>query len=229
MPNRILRESILDSEAVDQLSVAAEVFYRRLMSVVDDFGRFDARPSVLRSRCYPLRVTTAREADISRWLAECEKAGLIVLYSVDGKQYLLFHKLGEPRAKSSKFPAPPAGTVAAARTCAHMRPYSSSDSDSGAGSEPPRSEIMEELDEAAIGRLVGHFDRVYRGPPLEDGEIERAVRSIAHLPEPKIAAEIDRRGRKKREYPGVLAERLDGNGAATLDEYTASARRSRHE
>jgi hypothetical protein len=42
MPVRILREGILTSERVDTLSPAAEVFYRRLMSVVDDFGRFSA-------------------------------------------------------------------------------------------------------------------------------------------------------------------------------------------
>jgi hypothetical protein len=109
MPSRLLREGILDSDAVNELSFPAEVFYRRLMSVVDDFGRFDGRPSILRSRLYPLRIETVREADIPRWIAECEKAGLIVLYAVDGKQYILFRKLGSPRAKESKYPAPPDG------------------------------------------------------------------------------------------------------------------------
>lgn len=130
MPSRLLREGILDSEAVNELSFPAEVFYRRLMSVVDDFGRFDGRPSVLRSRLYPLRVESVREADISRWIAECEKAGLLVLYAVNGagssrwiatcekaglaaskdeRVYVLFHKLGSPRAKESKYPAPPDG------------------------------------------------------------------------------------------------------------------------
>ncbi len=39
MPNRIIREGILTSEAVNSLSWEAEVFFRRLLSVVDDFGR----------------------------------------------------------------------------------------------------------------------------------------------------------------------------------------------
>ncbi len=54
MPNRILREGILTSERVNLLSWEAEVFYRRLMSVVDDYGRFHAHPALLRrlaSRC----------------------------------------------------------------------------------------------------------------------------------------------------------------------------------
>lgn len=126
MPNRVLRESILDSEAVNSLSPGAELFYRRLMSVVDDFGRFDARLTVLRSRCYPLTVTQVRETDISRWIAECETAGLIALYEVAGKSYILFQKLGTPRALSSKYPEPPDSS---ARSCAHVRPYSGSSSD----------------------------------------------------------------------------------------------------
>lgn len=109
MPSRILREGILDSESVCSLTFPAEVFYRRLMSVVDDFGRFDGRVSVLRSRLYPLQIEKVREADISRWIAECEKAGLIVLYVVDGKQYVLFNKTDTPRAASSKYPPPPSG------------------------------------------------------------------------------------------------------------------------
>lgn len=137
MPTRLLREAILDSERVCSLTFPAEVFYRRLMSVVDDFGRFDGRFSVLRSRLYPLQVEKVREADIERWIAECEKAGLIVLYADAGKQYLLFKNLGEPRAKESKYPPPPAKSEyrAQTKTDANKReqtkasvPYSDSDS-----------------------------------------------------------------------------------------------------
>lgn len=140
MPVRLLREGILDSAAVSSLSAHAEVFYRRLMSVVDDFGRFDGRATVLRCRLYPLKIDTIREADITRWIAECEKAGLIALYEVDSKPYILFHKLGPARAKESKFPAPP---KAAASVCLQTQtdesrrlqtradvPYSVSDSSS---------------------------------------------------------------------------------------------------
>ncbi len=88
MPTRLLREGILTSDRVDQLDPPAEVFYRRLMSKVDDHGLYDARPSILRSMLYPLRVDRVREADISRWMAACQKAGLIALYQHDGKPYL---------------------------------------------------------------------------------------------------------------------------------------------
>ncbi len=68
MPVRVLREGILTSERVDKLSLPAEVLYRRLMSVVDDFGRFSGNPKLLRAACYPLRLDMVSDADIMQWL-----------------------------------------------------------------------------------------------------------------------------------------------------------------
>lgn len=104
MPNRIVRESILTSDKVDGLDAASEVFYRRLLSKVDDYGRFDARPSILRTSLFPLRVDRVREADCSRWIAACEKAGLIALYCHDGKPYLEVLNTGWQKRSPSKFP-----------------------------------------------------------------------------------------------------------------------------
>lgn len=118
MPNRILRESILTSDRVNLLDASGERFYRRLMSVVDDYGRYDGRASVIRAACFPLLLDKVREADCSRWMAECQKAGLIVLYEADSKPYLQLLNLGEPRAKYSKYPEP----CASARICAQTHP-----------------------------------------------------------------------------------------------------------
>lgn len=107
MPTRLLREGILTSDRVDQLDAQAEVFYRRLMSRVDDHGLFDARPSILRTSLYPLRVDRVREADITRWIAACEKAGLIALYESGGKPYLWMRDTGWERRSKPKYPLPP--------------------------------------------------------------------------------------------------------------------------
>ena len=108
MPSRILREGILTSERVDMLTPQGELFYRRLMSVVDDFGRFDGRPQMLRVSCFPLRVDRVREADISRWLDELQTAGLIALYAINGKPYLEMHDFRQQvRAKESRYPPKP--------------------------------------------------------------------------------------------------------------------------
>lgn len=107
MPNRIIRDAILSSERVSSLGWPEEVFYRRLMSIVDDFGRYEANPQLLRSRCYPLQTDNVRAADISRWMAACQKAGLILGYEVAGKQYLEVLNFGQQQRSASKYPPPP--------------------------------------------------------------------------------------------------------------------------
>lgn len=107
MPNRIVRDAILTSESVCGLDWPEEVFYRRLMHVADDYGRHEANPQLLRSRCYPLQVDKVRVADISRWMAACLKAGLIAHYEVSGKAYIQIEKFGQQQRSPSKHPPPP--------------------------------------------------------------------------------------------------------------------------
>lgn len=109
MPNRIIREGILTSEAVNSLTWEAEVFYRRLLSVVDDYGRYDARISVLRASLYPTKLEKMRDGSVQRCLKSCEAARLLVVYEVDGKQYLQVTKFNQTiRSKTSRWPAPTA-------------------------------------------------------------------------------------------------------------------------
>lgn len=107
MPTRIIREGIITSDRIEQLDPAAEVFYRRLLNKVDDHGLYDARPSILRSSLYPLRLDRVREADCSRWIAACEKAGLIVLYEAGGKPYLRVLDTRWKVRSEPKYPTPP--------------------------------------------------------------------------------------------------------------------------
>jgi len=107
MPSRIVREGILTSERINALSPNAELFYRRLMSVVDDFGRFSANLTLLRASCYPLKLDSVKEDSISKHLAECVGARLIVLYTVAGKAFLELQDFRQQvRAKESKYPSP---------------------------------------------------------------------------------------------------------------------------
>jgi hypothetical protein len=77
------------------------------MSVVDDFGRFSANLTLLRASCYPLKLDSVKEDSISKHLAECVDARLIVLYTVAGKAYLELQDFRQQvRAKDSKYPAP---------------------------------------------------------------------------------------------------------------------------
>jgi hypothetical protein len=106
MPTRLIRQGINDSERVNYLDWAAEVFYRRLLNVVDDYGLYDGRLSVLRADLYKTKLSQVREADIQRWMAECQKAGLIVLYTVDGKPYLKVLDTKWDTRSRPKYPEP---------------------------------------------------------------------------------------------------------------------------
>lgn len=107
MPNRILKESICTSETINALSHAAETFFYRLLVNCDDYGRFDARPSILRSRLYPLRIETVTDDTVTQLLRECTLAGLTETYTSDGRPYLqvvTWETHQQIRAKRSKYP-----------------------------------------------------------------------------------------------------------------------------
>lgn len=107
MPNRILKETVCCSEEIDALTPEQEVLFYRLMVVADDYGRHDARPKLLASKCYPLK-----SIDISFLQSNLQRlhdVGLVQLYEVDAKPYLQFcswAKHQQIRAKRAKFPGP---------------------------------------------------------------------------------------------------------------------------
>jgi len=121
MPNRYLRESYIESERINSLSDAAEVFWTRLLVKVDDFGRAEANPKLLRAKLYPLKLEQVREATVERLLAECQKARLVRLYAVEGKQYLQMERWEKGRASVSKYPNPPEQTPTDSGVCKSMR------------------------------------------------------------------------------------------------------------
>lgn len=138
MPIRLLREGILSSPRVIQLTWPAEVFYRRLMSVVDDFGRYHATPMLLRAGCYPLQLDKVSDTDIGRWLEEARNAGLIRVFESGGMEYLeLLDFRQQLRAKKSKFPTPLADAKQLPSTCladaSQLLTKTDSDSDAKTG------------------------------------------------------------------------------------------------
>lgn len=108
MPDRIVRAGILTSDAVNRLSPSGEVFYRRLLSVVDDYGRYDGRTEIVRAVLYPLRLERVSSSDIGKWIRETEEAALVRRYLADGKPYLEVVKFGQKIRSKSRWPNPPA-------------------------------------------------------------------------------------------------------------------------
>lgn len=105
MPTRYLKPGVRDSEAIESLSPNAEILYYRLIVTVDDFGRYDARPSMVKAACFPIRESMTA-SKVEALLKELSEHGLVVVYQVDGKPYMQLCKWDNvPRAKESKYPA----------------------------------------------------------------------------------------------------------------------------
>ena len=138
MPQRLLRPGILTSEAINKLSPQAELFYRRLMSVVDDWGRFEGRVTLVRIACYPLQLDRVRETDVERWMAECLKLDCMRLYTVKDQTYLQMMKWDKPRAKKSVWPNPAVPIPAYESMCGHMRPDTDTDTDTESDTDARR-------------------------------------------------------------------------------------------
>lgn len=108
MPNRIIKESIRKSESIDELSWFEEVFFYRLITLCDDYGRYDARPKILKADLFPLKDGITLK-QISDALNKLSTVGMVQVYEYDQKPYLQLIAWGQHqqiRNKRSKFPEP---------------------------------------------------------------------------------------------------------------------------
>ena len=108
MPNRIIKDTIAKSEKVNGLTDFQFRLWVHLITYVDDYGRGDARPAIIKGSCFPFRDRMTNK-DIEKGLADLAGAGCVGLYTVDGKPYLYFPNWEQHqrvRSKISKCPAP---------------------------------------------------------------------------------------------------------------------------
>lgn len=104
MPTRYLKPGICDSESINACTPLTETLFYRLLVNVDDFGRMDARPVLVKSRCFPTKedIKTHQVEDM---LKELSINGLLYVYVFEGKTYLQMAKWDNtPRATVSKCP-----------------------------------------------------------------------------------------------------------------------------
>ena len=104
MANRVIRDWTT-SEAIDKLSLGAEVFFTRLIMKADDFGNYTGNWKLILAALFPFR--SHNEAQIEVWIDELEAIGVVKRYSVDGKKYLHIPNFGQRlRTMSGKYPQP---------------------------------------------------------------------------------------------------------------------------
>jgi hypothetical protein len=105
VPNRLLRDGICTSEAINLLSAEEEVMFYRLLVVCDDYGYADARPAILKAQCFPLKESVTLAA-IERWLQSLSGKGLVARYRKDEKPYLAVNKWEQRVRSRQKYPGP---------------------------------------------------------------------------------------------------------------------------
>lgn len=104
MPQRFLRPGITTSERWNSISFEAQSFFIRILTLVDDFGRYDARLPILHGQCFALRpdIKAQRMAALR---SELQTSKLIEVYEVEGREYLQIAQWQErARSDKSKFP-----------------------------------------------------------------------------------------------------------------------------
>lgn len=197
MPNRILREGILTSERMNRLDWPSEVFYRRLLSVVDDYGRYFAHVSLLRAALFALRLDLVSNDDVAHWLEKTRQAGLVDLYEVDGKLYLqVWNFKQQARAKQSKFPSPFGADATDGADAAALQMHSRCIAPDAhrSGTEIANATVFECECEGVVGNGIGDAT----GDVIEDGGESAGAAGV-----PKVPACAN----KGRSAKGVIKQR----------------------
>lgn len=108
MSNRMIKDSMLSSDKIASLSDFEFRLWIGLILCVDDVGRGDARPAIIKGRVFPLRERVSMR-DIEDALHGLAAKGCISLYTVDGKSYFWFPTWGKHqriRDVKPKYPGP---------------------------------------------------------------------------------------------------------------------------
>lgn len=107
----MIRGEINASRSLARVSMLADLTFRALLVSVDDFGRCEADPLMLKAALFPRRPDVT--PDLARsWVDELAIEGCIRLYVVSGVEYVQLvswetHRAKGKRAERSKFPDPP--------------------------------------------------------------------------------------------------------------------------
>ena len=110
MSNRIIKESILTSPNLNELSDLAERHFYRLLVISDDWGCFESTPAIIKGKCYPLKEKVTRQ-NVESWQKELEDKNLIKSWITNDRQYSQFVKFAEHNDLSTQHtpttPCPP--------------------------------------------------------------------------------------------------------------------------
>lgn len=123
MPTRLLHENICVSESLAKCSPKAQDAFPRFMLTADNFGTFQVNAKSLKGRLWPLR-DDVKPSDITRFIHEYQRQGMLHLWEAEGKQYAIFSNWSKfQRVYANlhrKYPAPPANLREIAGNCGNL-------------------------------------------------------------------------------------------------------------
>lgn len=105
---RSIKPEFWVSEQIAECSTNARLTFIGLWTFSDDQGVHPARPKTLKAELFPMDDVSA--SDVSGWVDELVRVGLVVVFDVDGDLY--WHVTGWAKHQriehpSAKYPAPP--------------------------------------------------------------------------------------------------------------------------
>lgn len=109
MPNRIIRDSCKTSHSLAAVSDLAERIFWRVVTLMDDFGRYHGSPKALMAACFPEGAYELTRRRFDHALLELVKQDMLRFYIVDDRRYVYsptWPKFQRRRASGSKFPQP---------------------------------------------------------------------------------------------------------------------------
>lgn len=104
MPVRFLRPGLTTSEKWNSLDWMSQSFYVRLITLVDDYGRYEANTLLLKSHAFPL-TNDINCKQVFNMCENIQKAGLAMFYTNElGKNYLQLTNWHEKPRSEPKYP-----------------------------------------------------------------------------------------------------------------------------
>src|SRR5258708_5618660 len=111
MPQRFLRPGIRTSPRWNSVRHEAHTLYIAILTLVDDYGRYDGRPSVLWAEAFavwndqnPLKAVSPQDTVV--FCQELADSKLIKFYNIGGRRYLQVTQWEERARYKSHWPEP---------------------------------------------------------------------------------------------------------------------------
>ena len=219
MPTRLIKESIHTSESVNRMTDFQFRLWVSLITYVDDYGRGDARPAIIKGSCFPLRERITNK-DIDAALAGLAGIGCVGLYEVDGKPYLYFpnwEKHQSIRNKKSRFPEPPDNLQTIENSCMQMS-ANVPVIQSNPNPNPNPNKGAERAEATPFERAMDDFAVMRKTirKPLTDRARELTIRQLEKLAPGDEATQIKILNQSiQRGWQGVFALKDDGSAVDT--------------